>query len=223
MTPERLKKVEEIYHAVLEISPPKREQFLADSCGADVELRREVESLLSFENDFDSLIDSSPKSLVREIFSEKATPNLIGTQINQYKIISLLGEGGMGAVYLARDTKLERKVAIKFLSDKLSKDTNRPSRFFQEAKSASALNHPNIITVYEIGEVDSKPFIVTEFIDGKTLNQHLAQEKLRLGGVLEIATQIVSALTSAHEAGIIHRDIKPDNVMIRQGWNRESS
>jgi serine/threonine protein kinase len=216
MSPERLKKVEEIYHAVLELSPSNRAQFLADSCGEDVELRREVESLLSFEKSFDSVIDSSPKSLVTELFSEFEKSNLINQQINQYRIISLLGQGGMGAVYLAQDTKLERKVAIKFLSEKLSQDANRLRRFFQEAKSASALNHPNIITVFEIGDVNGKPFIVTEFIDGKTLSKHLVQEKPTLGSVLEIATQIVSALTSAHEAGIIHRDIKPDNVMIRR-------
>jgi serine/threonine protein kinase len=216
MSPERLKKVEEIYHAVLEISPSGRAQFLAESCGEDVELRHEVESLLSFEKSFASVIDSTPKSLVAELFFEHEKSVLLNQQINQYQIISLLGQGGMGAVYLAYDNKLERKVAIKFLSDKLSKDANRLKRFFQEAKSASALNHPNIITVFEISEFSGKPFIVTEFIDGKTLNQHLAQEKLTLGGVLEIATQIVSALTSAHQAGIIHRDIKPDNVMIRR-------
>jgi serine/threonine protein kinase len=216
MTPERLKKVEEIYHAVLEISPSTRKQFLQSSCGDDVELRKEVESLLSFEKTFASIIDSSPQSLVEEVFSEEKHSILIGTTINQYKILSLLGEGGMGSVFLAQDTKLERKVAIKFLANKLSKDSNRLNRFFQEAKAASALNHPNIITVYEIGDVENKPFIVSEFIDGKTLTDFLFLEELKLSRVLEIATQIASALATAHEAGIIHRDIKPDNVMIRR-------
>ncbi len=216
MNPERLKKVEEIYHAVLDISPPERAQFLVESCGEDVDLRREVESLLSFETSFDSIIDSSPKSLVAELFSKSDKSPLINQTINQYRIISLLGQGGMGAVYLARDAKLERKVAIKFLSEKLSKDPSRLKRFFQEAKSASALNHPNIITVFEIGEFNGKPFIVSEFIDGKTLGQHLAEEKLTLDGVLGLASQIVSALSSAHQAGIVHRDIKPDNVMVRR-------
>nr|MCU0239043.1 serine/threonine-protein kinase [Pyrinomonadaceae bacterium] len=215
MTPEKLKKVEQIYHAILEISPQKRDDFLADSCGNDLELRREVESLLSFDKSFTSVIDSSPKSFVKEVFSDGVS-KLVGSKVNQYNILSLLGEGGMGAVFLAQDTKLERKVAIKFLSDNFSKDTNRLRRFFQEAKSASALNHPNIITVYEIGEFEDKPFISTEFIDGKTLNQYLSTNKLTLSGVLDIATQILSALTSAHQAGIIHRDIKPDNIMIRK-------
>jgi serine/threonine protein kinase len=216
MTPERLKKVEEIYHAVLEISPSTRKQFLQSSCGDDLDLRKEVESLLSFEKTFASIIDSSPQSLVEEVFSEEKHSILLGTTINQYKILSLLGEGGMGAVFLAQDTKLERKVAIKFLANKLSKDSNRLNRFFQEAKAASALNHPNIITVYEIGDVENKPFIVSEFIDGKTLADFLFLEEIKLSRVLEIATQIASALATAHEAGIIHRDIKPDNVMIRR-------
>ncbi len=215
MSPERLKEVEEIYHAVLEVPNGKRRMFLLDRCGDDDELRKEVESLLSYDTDFNSLIDNSPKSLVAELFSTEAN-RTVGKQINQYRILSLLGEGGMGSVFLAHDTKLERKVAIKFLNDRLSKDTNRLNRFFQEAKSASALNHPNIITVYEIGEVDDQPFITTEFIDGTTLNKYLSKETLKISEVLNIASQIGSALSSAHEAGIIHRDIKPENVMIRR-------
>lgn len=215
MSPERLKIVEEIYHAVLEISPPERDSFLNEKCGSDADLRREIASLLSYENDFDSLIDSAPKSLVEEVFSPNKASNLIGKQINQYKIERKIGEGGMGAVYLARDSKLERKVAVKFLSEEFSKDATRRNRFFQEAKSASALNHPNILTVHEIGEFDGTHFIVTEFIKGRTLSPYLAEEKPTLQKVLEIAAQIASALSAAHEAGIIHRDIKPDNVMVR--------
>ena len=179
MTSERLKKVEEIYHAVLEISPPGRKEFLQDRCGEDVELRREVESLLSFETTFASVIDSPPESLINKIFSESKNPSIIGRQINQYKILSLLGEGGMGAVFLAQDTKLERKVAIKFLSEKFFEDENGLNRFLTEAKSASALNHPNIITVHEIGEFENKPFIAVEFIDGVTLKEHLAKRKIK--------------------------------------------
>ncbi len=216
MTPERLKKVEEIYHAVLEVLPPEREKFLQDSCGEDAELRREVESLLSFEKSFDSMIDEPPKSLIAEVFSEDENLAIIGKQINQYKVLSLLGMGGMGKVFLAQDTTLERKVAIKFLSADFAKDARRLSRFFQEAKAASALNHPNIITVFELGKVDNNPFIVTEFIDGKTLNEYLKTETSTLSKLLEIATQIGSALATAHEAGIIHRDIKSDNAMIRR-------
>ncbi len=215
MDSKRLKQIEEIYHAALEIPHGKRDSFFKEHCGEDLELRREVESLLLFEKTFDSLIDAPPKSLAAEIFSQKSKTDLAGNQINQYKILSLLGEGGMGAVYLAQDTTLERKVAIKFLSNELSEDSNRRNRFFQEAKSASALNHPNILTVHEIGEVNGTHFIVTEFIKGRTLIRYLTEEKSSLQSVLEIATQIASALSAAHKAGIIHRDIKPENVMVR--------
>jgi eukaryotic-like serine/threonine-protein kinase len=151
MNSERLKQIEEIYHAVLEIPYHERESFFRVHCGDDFELRREVESLLSYEKTFDSVIDEPPQSLAAELFSYKPKPNLTDSQINQYKILSLLGEGGMGAVYLAQDTSLERKVAIKFLSREFAEDSMRRNRFFQEAKSASALNHPNILTVHEIG------------------------------------------------------------------------
>ena len=216
MNHDRFKKVEEIYHAILKVSPKERNSFLEESCGGDIALRREVESLLSYENTFDSLIDTPPESLVAEMFSAPKSESIVGRQINQYRMISLLGKGGMGAVYLAFDSKLERKVAVKFLSDEFAEDINRRNRFFQEAKSASALNHPNILTVHEIGELDGKYFLVTEFITGKTLKKHLADERLSLRATLELALQIASALAAAHEAGIIHRDIKPDNIMVRK-------
>jgi len=215
MDSERLKQIEKIYHAALEIPPDQREIFFREHCGADENLRREVESLLSFENTFDSFIDTPPESLAAEIFAEKKTSNIIGKQINRYKILSLLGKGGMGAVYLAKDTVLGRNVAVKLLSNEFASDLSGFNRFFREAKSASALNHPNILTVHEIGKLDGTHYIVTEFIKGKTLLRYLADEKPTLQKVVEIAAQIASALTAAHEAGIIHRDIKPDNVMVR--------
>lgn len=213
MNPEKLKKVEEVYHEVLEVPPHERQSFLQMSCGDDIELRCEVESLLSFENTYAGLIDSTPDSLAAEIFANE--PSIIGTQINQYRIVSLLGEGGMGTVYLAEDTILGRKVAIKLLSKEISFDTSRRDRFFQEAKSASALNHPNILTVHEIGEFAGAHYLVTEFIEGKTLKLYRSEESPTINNLLSIAVQIASALSVAHEAGIIHRDIKPDNVMIR--------
>jgi serine/threonine protein kinase len=215
MSPEKLKKVEEIYHAVLALPPDERNVFLRESCAGDAALRKEIDSLLAYENTFDSLLDNPPKSLAAEVFALRENSQIIGSQINQYKILSLLGEGGMGAVYLAQDTTLERKVALKLLPGEFAEDKIRLNRFFQEAKSASALNHPNILTVHEIGKFDQQHFIVTEFIDGQTLKHYLGEEKPALQKVLEIAGQIASALSAAHEAGIIHRDIKPDNVMVR--------
>jgi serine/threonine-protein kinase len=140
-----------------------------------------------------------------------------GTIINQYKIISAIGKGGMGEVFLAQDTKLDRKVAIKFLNQEFSKDADKLNRFIREAKAVSALNHPNILTVYEIGDTDDTNYIVTEFIEGKTLCEHLSpRESLQLNQILKIGVQVAEALSAAHQAGIIHRDIKPENIMIRK-------
>jgi len=140
-----------------------------------------------------------------------------GTKLGRYEIRSQLGAGGMGEVYLAQDTtELERGVAIKVLPAEFAADKARLHRFIQEAKAVSSLNHPNILTIYEIGESDSTRFIATEFIQGQTLRQHLRGPSPKLGEVLDVATQVASALTSAHEAKIIHRDIKPENIMVRR-------
>src|ERR1700681_2565745 len=139
------------------------------------------------------------------------------TTLSHYRIVSKIGAGGMGEVYLARDTKLDRKVAIKFLNEEFSRDSDKLNRFIQEAKAASALNHPNILTVYEVGEVDGKNYISTELIDGQTLREHLSQkESLQLNQILKIGEQVSEALSAAHQAGIIHRDIKPENIMLRK-------
>ncbi len=140
-----------------------------------------------------------------------------GSTLSHYRIVSKIGAGGMGEVYLAQDTRLDRKVAIKFLHEEFSKDTDKLNRFVQEAKAASALNHPNILTVYEIGEVDGKNYIATELIDGKTLREHLShKESLPLNTILKIGVQVSEALSAAHQDGIIHRDIKPENIMLRK-------
>ena len=138
-----------------------------------------------------------------------------GTKLGRYEIRSKIGEGGMGEVYLAQDTKLDRKVALKILPADVAAHPDRMRRFVQEAKAASALNHPNIITIYEIDETESGHFIATEFIDGETLREHALKAPLKLGESLDIAAQIANALSAAHAAGIVHRDIKPENVMIR--------
>jgi serine/threonine-protein kinase len=138
------------------------------------------------------------------------------TAISHYRILTKLGAGGMGEVYLAEDTKLNRKVALKILPAEVAANEDRMRRFVQEAKSASALNHPNIITIYEIDQVDSAHFIASEFIDGQTLRERMRNEPLKLGQALDVAIQISSALSAAHAAGIIHRDIKPDNIMLRR-------
>ena len=139
-----------------------------------------------------------------------------GTKLGRYEIRSQLGAGAMGEVYLARDTKLDRDVALQILPAELSAKRDRISRFVQEAKAASALNHPHIITIHEIDQTDSVYFIATEFIDGETLRQRLRTAPMKVGEVLEVAIQTASALTAAHAARIIHRDIKPENIMLRR-------
>src|SRR5258708_3485299 len=138
-----------------------------------------------------------------------------GTRLNYYEVISPLGAGGMGEVYRALDTRLDREVAIKFLPADFANDADRLRRFEQEAKATSALNHPNILTVYEIGSFEGRRYIATELIKGETLRHRLFGEPLTLGETLDISLQIAAALNAAHEAGIVHRDIKPDNVMLR--------
>ncbi len=138
-----------------------------------------------------------------------------GTRFDRYEILALLGSGGMGEVYLARDMRLERKVALKLLPPEFTKDNNRVQRFEQEAKAASALNHPNIITIYEINESDSMLFMSTEFVDGPNLRQSFEKGKFSVAVALDVAIQIASALAAAHQAGIVHRDIKPENIMVR--------
>src|SRR5882724_3871406 len=137
------------------------------------------------------------------------------TTISHYRIVSKIGAGGMGEVYLAQDTKLDRRVALKILPADVAANQDRMRRFVQEARSASALNHPNIITIYEIEQIDSVYFIATEFIDGETLRERVRSEAMKLGVVLNVAVQTASALAAAHGAGIVHRDIKPDNIMMR--------
>src|SRR5436309_9999277 len=139
-----------------------------------------------------------------------------GTHLGRYEIRSKIGEGGMGEVYLAQDSKLDRKVALKILPADVAAHQDRMRRFVQEAKAASALNHPNIITIHEIDQSDSSHFIATEFIDGQTLRERMQGAPMKLGEVLDVATQIAGALAAAHAAGIVHRDVKPENVMLRR-------
>jgi serine/threonine protein kinase/Tol biopolymer transport system component len=142
-------------------------------------------------------------------------PIAAGTRFDRYQIVSLIGSGGMGEIYLAQDARLNRKVAIKLLPERYTQDPERLRRFEQEAQAASALNHPNIITIFEIGQAEGRHFIATEYIEGATLRRRMAGAKLAVGEALDIASQVVSALTAAHAAGIVHRDIKPENIMIR--------
>src|SRR5574341_702135 len=220
MTPDQYQQIGQLYHAALELEPAARPAFLAEACGGDGELRREVESLLQAHQQADGLLAGKVADAVAEMAARQPNPSLTGHSISHYQVLSLLGAGGMGEVYLAQDTSLGRKVALKLLPAEFTKDPDRVRRFKQEARAASALNHPNIITIYEIGEVQTEAgglhFIATEFIDGQTLRERMRQHPLKLAESLDVALQVASALAAAHEAGIVHRDIKPENVMARK-------
>jgi serine/threonine protein kinase len=226
MDANRWKQIKEVYDRVLDLSGDERQSILAAACAGDADLRREVESLLAAHEDAGTFLQAStvkvaPREIVSDNFistvtvSSPAVPNLIGRELANYTIISLLGRGGMGEVYLAQDTTLRRKVALKILPAKFTADEDRLNRFVQEAQSASSLNHPNIITIHEIGHVNDVHFIATEFIDGQTLRKLITDSNLTLRDALDLATQIASAMAAAHAAGIVHRDIKPENIMVR--------
>jgi TolB-like protein len=212
---ERWEKIEQLYHAALECAPDGRAAFLDAACGGDQSLRREVESLLAYDEPAQRFIAQPPDAIAAELLAAEPAPALIGSRLNQYQILARLGRGGMGEVYLASDTRLGRKVALKLLPAEFTRDAERMRRFEQEARTASALNHPNIITIHEIGAVDQHQFIVSEFVEGETLRQRIKSGPLELETALEIAVQVASALEAAHRAGIVHRDIKPENVMLR--------
>ncbi len=222
MTPEQYKEVSRLYRAALELEPPRWTDYLAGACGDDEALRQEVESLLSYESRGEKWLDqpameAAAKAMVEDQAVPEA-PSLIGQSVGHCRILSLLGKGGMGEVYLAEDVHLNRKVAVKLLPAEFTADADRVRRFAQEARAASALNHPNIITIHEIGESEGTHYIITEYVAGETLRQRLTgapEQRINLTEAIELAAQVAAALAAAHEAGITHRDIKPENVMVR--------
>src|SRR5207244_3382890 len=163
----------------------------------------------------ENFIESPAFEVAPELLTDDKAGALVGESIGHYRIESLIGVGGMGEVYLARDERLGRKVALKLLPEHMTANEAQLSRFKTEARAASALNHPNILTVYEIGTEANRQFIATEFIEGVTLRASLAYGRMNLHATLEIAVQVASALAAAHEAGVVHRDIKPENIMLR--------
>src|SRR5437868_7492708 len=205
MTPERWQQVGKHYQAALALPPDEREAFLDDTCVGDTALRREVESLLGAEERAGSFLAAGAMKDAAKMLVEDKSLSLDGKELGHYHVLSLLGSGGMGEVYLAEDTRLKRKVALKLLPAELTANSDRLRRFEQEAQAASALNHPNIITIHEIGQVDGLNFIVTEFIAGGTLRGRMTKERMDLPVVLDVAIQAASALTAAHAAGIVHR------------------
>ncbi|HEU4834262.1 MAG TPA: protein kinase [Pyrinomonadaceae bacterium] len=215
MTPERWQQVKEIFNSAITYRPEERGVFISQACSGDEELRSEVESLIASHEQSGSFIDEPAfEAAATWLANEKAELNS-GQIIGSYEVISFISRGGMGEVYLAGDKRLGRKVALKLLPASFTTDEDRLRRFEQEARAASALNHPNIITIYEIRQAAGSHLIATEFVEGETLRHRLSRSALTLSETLNIAMQIADALSAAHKAGIIHRDIKPENIMLR--------
>ena len=215
MEPGRWGRITDIYHATIARPPEERASFLGDECHGDESLRKQVEAMVKSHERSGNFIESPAFAVAPELLIDEPTGDLIGQSIGHYRIESLIGVGGMGEVYLARDELLGRKVALKFLPEHLTAEETQLSRFKTEARTASALNHPNILTVHEIGAEGTRQFIATEFIEGITLRALLARGRMNLHDALEIAVQVASALAAAHETGVVHRDIKPENIMLR--------
>jgi eukaryotic-like serine/threonine-protein kinase len=216
MTAEHWQKVVNLAEAAAQLTSKERADFLAKACPGDKALQRDVESLLAYDEQATDFMEAPVFHIVAELIADDRYPSMVGAKVGAYKIVDLLGVGGMGEVYLAEDTRLGRMVALKFLPGYLTSNRALAWRFEQEARAASALNHPNILTVYEIGEAAGRQFIATEFVDGETLRQHMEEVQMTIVESLDVALQVASALDVAHRAGIVHRDIKPENIMLRQ-------
>src|SRR5208283_1687854 len=210
MRSERWKQVEELFEAAQQRPVEQRAEFLRQACPDDPELRAEVESLLKAAESRDPLLDGSPLSSVEE----RGPALKPGDKLGSFQIIALIGKGGMGEVYRARDPRLKRDVAIKTLPSGFAADRDRIARFEREARAASALNHPNIVSVHDIGCEGGVSFIVSELVDGETLARMIQRGPLPLRKLVEVSTQICDGLAAAHAAGVIHRDLKPGNIML---------
>jgi serine/threonine-protein kinase len=212
--PERWQEIERIYNAALERSPETRPAFLEAECAGDVTLRSEVESLLGCQTEAREFLETPALDLVAQEFAEDKSVRLIGRQLGGYRVLSSLGAGGMGEVYLAEDTRLKRKVAVKLLPQIVSSDERAQRRLLQEARAAALLDHPNICTVHEICEANSHSFIVMQYVEGETLAYRIDRRPLTVSETIDVALQVADALAEAHLRGVIHRDIKPQNIMI---------
>ena len=223
MTAERWGQIKQLFQQTLVLAPEARSSFLDQHCSSDPELRREVLSLLEADREPDHLIDQPAFAAAANLLqpasqAEAATTefhSLAGQTISTYELIREIARGGMGEVHLAYDTRLGRNVALKLLPTRFTQDSDRVQRFQREARAASALNHPNIVTIHDFGHDSGHHYMATELVEGQTLRNLLGTAEMTLNKSLDIAIQVASALDAAHEAGIIHRDIKPENIMLR--------
>jgi serine/threonine protein kinase/tetratricopeptide (TPR) repeat protein len=209
----RWRRIEDLYNEALELDAADRDRFLARACGGDDALRREVRSLLDYESAADRFLERPAVVEAARSIASETRPPLTGRRIAGYDVTALIGAGGMGEVYRARDGRLGREVAFKVLEPTIAADPDYRRRFEHEAQSASALNHPNIVTIYTVAEEDEVTFITMELVQGETL-RHLMAAPLSVQTVLDLSVQLAAALSAAHALGIVHRDLKPENVMV---------
>jgi Tol biopolymer transport system component len=214
MKPERWKQIDELLEAALDCPETERSSFLDRVCAGDEELRREVESLLISDGRTGGFIESTPAKVAADLFSYESSKPSKGDRIAHYEVLEQIGSGGMGDVYLARDARLGRKVALKLLPPSLTADPQLRARFFREAQLASALDHPNVCTIHEVGQSSSFLFIAMQYVEGINLKQLIGSRPLKLDTLLSISLQTADALAAAHDQGIIHRDIKANNIII---------
>jgi Tol biopolymer transport system component len=217
MTPQKWQHIKELFDSALERNAEDRTAFLDHACDGDESVRREVESLLASYEEGESFMEKPAVASAAETLAGSQSESLIGQTVSHYQVIHEIGSGGMGEVYLAQDTRLGRRVALKLLPTLFTRDEDRLRRFEREARTASALNHPNVCVIHEVGQTeDDRHYMAMEYVDGVTLRQHMMSTPMGLSEVLDVGVQIASGLAAAHEVGIVHRDIKPENIMLRR-------
>jgi eukaryotic-like serine/threonine-protein kinase len=216
MNPERYKQIEDLYHSALGRKPEERAAFLEQSCGVDEALRGEVESLLGYDEQAEQFIETPPDDVAAAMMAAEQKQSMVGRTLGHYQVASLLGSGGMGEVYRATDTRLDRTVAVKLLPQHLSSNPERRQRFEREARAVSSLSHPHICALYDVGQQDGIDYLVMEYIEGESLADRLAKGPLPVDHALRYAIQVADALDKAHRARLVHRDLKPANIMLTE-------
>ena len=214
MTPERWRRIEELYYLALQRDASQRVAFVKQACDGDEEMEREIESLLAHEEPAKQFMEAPGIAVLARAMADDCKSSTVGRQFGSYQLISLLGIGGMGEVYKAQDVRIGRLVALKILPQEVATDPERKRRLLQEAKAVSALNHPHVVTLHDVGSADGIDFLVMEYVDGETLDKIIPSGGLGLRKALRYSIEIADAFTKAHAAGIIHRDLKPSNIMV---------